>query len=93
MKPGAILGEHGRGPTVDNAALYRALTQGTLRSGRRPRRPGGKNRRSGAHWYTGRQPALALAECHNHAPRGYYFEEFRSGAARVTGSHASREGP
>ncbi len=30
MKPGAILVNTGRGPTVDNRALYRALTDGTL---------------------------------------------------------------
>ena len=30
MKPGAILVNTGRGPTVDNKALYRALTEGTL---------------------------------------------------------------
>jgi len=30
MKPGAILVNTGRGPTVDNGALFRALTEGTL---------------------------------------------------------------
>ena len=30
MKPGAILVNTGRGPTVDNEALYRALTEGSL---------------------------------------------------------------
>ncbi len=30
MPPGAILVNTGRGPTVDNKALYRALTEGTL---------------------------------------------------------------
>ncbi|MCY4209104.1 MAG: C-terminal binding protein [Roseovarius sp.] len=30
MKPGAILVNTGRGPTIDNKALYRALTTGTL---------------------------------------------------------------
>lgn len=30
MKPGAILVNTGRGPTVDNKALYRALTEGPL---------------------------------------------------------------
>ncbi|WP_029062883.1 C-terminal binding protein [Labrenzia sp. DG1229] len=30
MKPGAILVNTGRGPTVDNSALYRALTEGKL---------------------------------------------------------------
>ena len=30
MKPGAILVNTGRGPTVDNKALYRALTEGHL---------------------------------------------------------------
>lgn len=32
MKPGAILVNTGRGPTVDNGALYRALTDGHLAS-------------------------------------------------------------
>ncbi len=32
MKPGAILVNTGRGPTVDNQALYRALTEGHLAS-------------------------------------------------------------
>jgi len=81
MKPGAILVNTGRGPTVDNAALYRALTQGTLAAAGLddPEEEPAKR----AHWTPGDNPLFALPNVII-TPHAAYYSEESIRAARVT---------
>ncbi len=83
MKPGAILVNTGRGPTVDNKALYRALTEGTLAAAGLddPEEEPAKR----ARWSPGDNPLFTLPNVLITPHAAYYSEESiraaREGAA------------
>lgn len=81
MKPGAILVNTGRGPTVDNKALYRALTDGHLASAGLddPEEEPAKR----ASWSPDDNPIFTLPNVIV-TPHAAYYSEESIRAARVT---------
>jgi len=81
MKPGAILVNTGRGPTVDNAALYRALTDGHLAAAGLddPEEEPAKR----ADWSPSENPIFTLPNVLV-TPHAAYYSEESIHAARVT---------
>ncbi|MGC3940804.1 C-terminal binding protein [Roseobacter sp. EG26] len=81
MKPGAILINTGRGPTVDNQALYRALTEGHLASAGLddPEEEPAKR----ANWSPDDNPIFTLPNVLV-TPHAAYYSEESILAARVT---------
>lgn len=81
MKPGAILVNTGRGPTVDNKALYRALTDGHLAAAGLddPEEEPAKR----ANWSPGDNPIFTLPNVLI-TPHAAYYSEESIRAARVT---------
>jgi D-3-phosphoglycerate dehydrogenase len=81
MKPGAILVNTGRGPTVDNQALYRALTEGHLASAGLddPEEEPAKR----ANWSPDDNPIFTLPNVLV-TPHAAYYSEESILAARVT---------
>lgn len=81
MKPGAILVNTGRGPTVDNKALYRALTDGHLASAGLddPEEEPAKR----ANWSPDDNPIFTLPNVLV-TPHAAYYSEESIMAARVT---------
>lgn len=81
MKPGAIMVNTGRGPTVDNQALYRALTEGHLAAAGLddPEEEPAKR----ANWSPADNPLFSL---HNAmvTPHAAYYSEESIHMARVT---------
>lgn len=73
MKPGAILVNTGRGPTVDNKALYRALTEGHLAAAGLddPEEEPAKR----AHWDPADNPIFTLPNVVVTPHAAYYSEE------------------
>lgn len=73
MKPGAILVNTGRGPTVDNQALYRALTQGQIAAAGLddPEEEPAKR----AEWSPGDNPIFTLPNVIVTPHAAYYSEE------------------
>lgn len=81
MKPGAILVNTGRGPTVDNAALYQALTEGNLAAAGLddPEEEPAKR----AHWDPADNPLFSLPNVMV-TPHAAYYSEESILAARTT---------
>lgn len=81
MKPGAILVNTGRGPTVDNKALYRALTDGHLAAAGLddPEEEPAKR----ANWSPADNPIFTLPNVLI-TPHAAYYSEESIRAARVT---------
>lgn len=81
MKPGAILVNTGRGPTVDNKALYRALTEGHLAAAGLddPEEEPAKR----ANWNPTDNPIFTLPNVLV-TPHAAYYSEESIHAARVT---------
>jgi D-3-phosphoglycerate dehydrogenase len=81
MKPGAILVNTGRGPTVDNQALYRALTEGHLAAAGLddPEEEPAKR----ANWSPADNPLFSLPNAMI-TPHAAYYSEESIHTARVT---------
>jgi D-3-phosphoglycerate dehydrogenase len=88
MKPGAILVNTGRGPTVDNAALYRALTDGHLASAGLddPEEEPAKR----ASWNPADNPLFTLPNVLVTPHSAYYSEESIRAARETAASEVAR---
>ncbi|WP_068117318.1 C-terminal binding protein [Tropicimonas marinistellae] len=88
MQPGAILVNTGRGPTVDNAALYRALTEGTLAGAGLddPEEEPAKR----AHWDPADNPIFTLPNVIVTPHTAYYSEESIEQARQTAASEVAR---
>lgn len=88
MKPGAILVNTGRGPTVDNAALYRALTDGHLASAGLddPEEEPAKR----AQWTPADNPLFTLPNVIVTPHSAYYSEESILAARETAASEVAR---
>ncbi|MDJ1007572.1 MAG: C-terminal binding protein [Paracoccaceae bacterium] len=88
MKPGAILVNTGRGPTVDNKALYRALTEGTLAAAGLddPEEEPAKR----AHWSPDDNPIFTLPNVVVTPHAAYYSEESIQAARETAASEVAR---
>lgn len=88
MKPGAILVNTGRGPTVDNKALYKALTHGTLAAAGLddPEEEPAKK----AHWTPDDNPIFTLPNVVVTPHAAYYSEESIQAARETAASEVAR---
>ncbi len=88
MKPGAILVNTGRGPTVDNAALCRALTAGTLAAAGLddPEEEPAKR----ASWSPADNPIFSLPNVVVTPHAAYYSEESIRAARETAASEVAR---
>ncbi|SMX47835.1 C-terminal binding protein [Maliponia aquimaris] len=88
MKPGAILVNTGRGPTVDNKALYRALTTGTLAGAGLDDPEEEPAKRS--HWSPADNPIFTLPNVVVTPHAAYYSEESIRAARENAASEVAR---
>ncbi|WP_240336710.1 C-terminal binding protein [Tropicibacter sp. Alg240-R139] len=88
MKPGAILVNTGRGPTVDNKALYRALTEGHLAAAGLddPEEEPAKR----ASWDPGDNPIFALPSVVVTPHAAYYSEESITAARTIAATQVAK---
>lgn len=88
MKPGAILVNTGRGPTVDNKALYKALTEGTLSGAGLDDPEEEPAKRS--HWSPTENPIFTLPNVVVTPHAAYYSEESIRAAREIAASEVAR---
>lgn len=88
MKPGAVLVNTGRGPTVDNAALHHALTEGTLAGAGLddPEEEPAKRQR----WSPSDNPIFSLPNVVVTPHAAYYSEESIRAARETAASEVAR---